>query len=414
MRLRVCSGLGVALMAARARAHRRRPQQPTARLPAVKDDLQKQYDAAFQEMLSKPANLDVLFSSPRLASQTGDLEGAISALERMLLINPNLPRVRLELGVLYYRLGSYEVARDLSRDGAEVAQLPAGCAGHGRAVLAQIDDQQRSRRTSAAKLFFGWRYQSNANLGPATSSVLLFGQAANLNQAAVGDGRLGRRELGAASGIRYDFGTQDKAALETQLHRLRQPPVPGLGRQRLAARPDERAALPGLQRHLRGRHAEALRHRRLRSGSTTRPTTAAGAAASKLNALLSDRLRNIIDRRVPPARQPGHQLPADQQPVPRHPNTRPTRPSSIELTPIVIAVRHRQRPALRCRHGAVAELHAVGRRRRHSRFVSPIPVLKTGLPWTISLSVSEQWWTLRCPGCRRRSQHLCGIKTIRS
>jgi Flp pilus assembly protein TadD len=70
-----------------------------------------EYDAAFQEMLRKPSDLDTLFKFAMIASRTGDLEGAISALERMLLVDPDLPRVRLELGVLYYRLGSFEVAR---------------------------------------------------------------------------------------------------------------------------------------------------------------------------------------------------------------------------------------------------------------------------------------------------------------
>ena len=79
--------------------------------PTTPGELDRQYDASFQEMLRQPANLDVLFKFATLASQTGDLEGAISALERMLVISSDLPRVRLELGVLYYRLGSYEVAR---------------------------------------------------------------------------------------------------------------------------------------------------------------------------------------------------------------------------------------------------------------------------------------------------------------
>ena len=41
---------------------------------------EKQYDDAFQEMLKKPADLDVLFKFATIASQTGDPEGAISAL----------------------------------------------------------------------------------------------------------------------------------------------------------------------------------------------------------------------------------------------------------------------------------------------------------------------------------------------
>ncbi|MGH8734929.1 MAG: tetratricopeptide repeat protein, partial [Burkholderiales bacterium] len=72
---------------------------------------EREYEAAFQDMLRRPADLDVLFKFATIATKTGDYEGAISALERMLLVNPDLPRVRLELAVLYYRLGSFEVSR---------------------------------------------------------------------------------------------------------------------------------------------------------------------------------------------------------------------------------------------------------------------------------------------------------------
>ena len=108
----------------------------------------------------------MLFRFAALAAQTGDLEGAISALERMLLINPDLPRVRLELGVLYYRLGSYEVARTYLEGGAEVARRAARCARQGRAIHGGIAISEQNRRILAGEAFFGWRYQSNANLGP--------------------------------------------------------------------------------------------------------------------------------------------------------------------------------------------------------------------------------------------------------
>src|ERR1700676_4752330 len=77
---------------------------PAAVPAAASSDLERQYDAAFQEMLAQPANLDVLFKFATLASQTGDLEGAVSALERMLLINSDLPAALLELGVPFSRL----------------------------------------------------------------------------------------------------------------------------------------------------------------------------------------------------------------------------------------------------------------------------------------------------------------------
>ena len=107
--LAVCAGFGFSLPAVPPARAQPAPGTPAA--STARSDLESQYDAAFQEMLRRPADLDVLFKFATLASQTGDLEGAISALERMLLINGNLPRVRLELGALYYRLKSYEVAR---------------------------------------------------------------------------------------------------------------------------------------------------------------------------------------------------------------------------------------------------------------------------------------------------------------
>jgi tetratricopeptide (TPR) repeat protein len=57
-----------------------------------------------------PSDPDVLLNFAVLAIKLGDIEGAISALERLLLIENDLPEVRLELGVLYYRIGSHAMA----------------------------------------------------------------------------------------------------------------------------------------------------------------------------------------------------------------------------------------------------------------------------------------------------------------
>ena len=135
--------------------------------------------------MRKPADLDVLFRFASLATQIGDLEGAISALERMLLVNQNLPRVRLELGVLYFRLGSYEVARSYLESALRSPTVPADVRRRAEEYLAEVAGKL-SPSSLAGDVFFGWRYQSNANLGPAGSRVLLFGQPANLNQAGLG------------------------------------------------------------------------------------------------------------------------------------------------------------------------------------------------------------------------------------
>jgi hypothetical protein len=187
------------------------PSSPASATPGTAS--KSEYDAAFQKMMEQPADLDVLFKFATVASQAGDLEGAVSALERMLLINPDLPRVRLELGVLYYRLGSYEVARTYLDGALKSPELTPDVRQRAEQFMAEITRQEKRSRFSG-EVFFGWRYQSNANLGPATSNVLLFGQAANLNQAA-----LGTPDWGVVSSVQlrhvYDFGRQDKSALET-------------------------------------------------------------------------------------------------------------------------------------------------------------------------------------------------------
>jgi Flp pilus assembly protein TadD len=69
------------------------------------------YDSAFQLTLQNPSDPATLAKFAELAVQVGDIEGSISALERLLLIDGNQPDVKLELGVLYFRLGSVDAAR---------------------------------------------------------------------------------------------------------------------------------------------------------------------------------------------------------------------------------------------------------------------------------------------------------------
>ena len=92
--------------------------QSAAAQPAAgpSDALRAKYDQAFAESLDKPADPDVLVHFAEVAVEFGDIEGAISALERLLLIDAEQPEVKLELGVLYYRLGSTEVARTYLQD----------------------------------------------------------------------------------------------------------------------------------------------------------------------------------------------------------------------------------------------------------------------------------------------------------
>lgn len=86
-------------------------QVQSAPAAAPTDAERKIYDLAFQETLRKPSDPATLVGFAEIAIKVGDLEGAISALDRLLLIDGDQPEVKLELGVLYFRLGSFEAAR---------------------------------------------------------------------------------------------------------------------------------------------------------------------------------------------------------------------------------------------------------------------------------------------------------------
>ena len=56
-------------------------------------------------------NYELTFEYARVATANGDFEAAIGALERLLFYNPNLTRVKYELATLYFRMGSFEMAK---------------------------------------------------------------------------------------------------------------------------------------------------------------------------------------------------------------------------------------------------------------------------------------------------------------
>lgn len=346
-----------------------------------------EYDAAFQQTMEHPADLDVLFRFATVASKSGDLEGAISALERILLINPDLPRVRLELGVLYYRLGSYEVARTYLDGALKSPDLPPDVRERAGQFMAEITRQEKRSRFSG-EVFFGWRYQSNANLGPATSNVLLFGQAANLNQQAIGTpdwGIVGSLQVRHV----YDFGRQDRSALETQFtaYANRQFSVSQANVSLLDLTSGPRFQI------LSGTFENFTLKPFATVGSiwvNDYPYYTAYGAGLEANVLLADRLRNIstfVWRR---------QDYSDSAYLPA--NSQFTGAQYTATTSFQFALSN------------IVTLYATGSAQRYETVGTPPqsymlwgvgagmlfrftdPLFRTALPWTVNLGVSEQWW----------------------
>ena len=86
--------------------------QPSMSDPESVTSAQREKDEVFKQLFKDPTNLTLLFKYANLSILVGDLEAAIGVFEQMLIYDSELPRIRLELGVLYFRLGAYAMANN--------------------------------------------------------------------------------------------------------------------------------------------------------------------------------------------------------------------------------------------------------------------------------------------------------------
>ena len=173
--------------------------------------LQAKKEALFQQMLHDPANLDVTFAYADVSAQLGDNEAAVAALERMLLFNPNLPRVDLELGVLYFRMGSFEAAQSYFEK-AKSFNPPQDVSARVDEYLAKIHTAEQTSQFTGF-FFTGAQYQSDANVAP--GSPLIHSPIGDvlLNQQFV---KSPDENLFATGSVlySYDVGNQDRDTIE--------------------------------------------------------------------------------------------------------------------------------------------------------------------------------------------------------
>ena len=129
------------------------------RLELIKEKQQ----AVFKQLFEDPTNLSLLFEYANLSILVGDLEAAIGVFDQMLVYDPELPRIRLELGVLYYRLGAYALAKTyLESVGKFDPPLE---------VQARVDDLLKSIEAAneiyawQQNISLGWKHTTNGNSG---------------------------------------------------------------------------------------------------------------------------------------------------------------------------------------------------------------------------------------------------------
>jgi hypothetical protein len=182
---------------------------------ASEAELRARYNALFQQTVREPGNLDVAFQFAETATRLGEFEEAIGTFERMLLFNPDLPRVRLELGILYFRLGSYEQARVYLETIGNRTDLPREVRERVDEFLAEARRRVRPHQFDVL-LQTGVRYQTNANAGPSSEVVRVFGQDATLGESFRRRGDWNAFIQGSVRHV-FDLGRQSGDVIETNV-----------------------------------------------------------------------------------------------------------------------------------------------------------------------------------------------------
>lgn len=168
--------------------------------------------ALFQTMLNRPADLASAVQYAADAKKAGDLEASIGALDRLLFYNPGLLDVRYELGTIYFRLGSYEMARGYFEPLLESAQTTPEMKTRVQEFLDAVEKRLQPDQWSGFAQT-GLRYQTNASYGPSQQAA---GATQPINGAFRAQSDWNWFAVGALNYV-HDFGLQSGDVFEASL-----------------------------------------------------------------------------------------------------------------------------------------------------------------------------------------------------
>lgn len=155
-----------------------------------------------EQVLAAPDDLELNYRFAQTQIADGDLRGAMSTLERILLTRPELARVRLLYAIVLFRLDNTDEAERELRTLQGMEMSPSL-----RAELEQaLREIERRRRTTryAANLTFGVQGNTNRDAAPDSGKRIAYGFTFASN-----DGRSDVAALAIASfEMHHDLGTQ--------------------------------------------------------------------------------------------------------------------------------------------------------------------------------------------------------------
>jgi len=177
--------------------------------------LERQVDDAFRQVLQQPQDLPLWSTYARLLVESGNYEGGIAALERLLVDPAADPSIRVEVATLYFRLASYAIAD------AQVTQALADTRLQGArrdfAVYLQQESRRRAEKSQVSgSVVFGVRRQTNPTYAGDSRTVLIAGTPLTLPAAPARDADTDFN-LAARLQHLYDLDMQNSATIVSSL-----------------------------------------------------------------------------------------------------------------------------------------------------------------------------------------------------
>jgi tetratricopeptide (TPR) repeat protein len=174
--------------------------------PAPGDSLLRPERAVtFQDVLANPDDIDINFAYAQIQIARGDVRGAAATLERILLVEPDLPRVRMLYAVVLFRLDQLDEAeREFAR--LRDLDMPDSL----RAELERYSREARLRRQTTrttVTLSFGQFWDSNVNSAPRRGQSLASDFELKLDESSLRTSDFGTQTLVRIDST-YDAGYQ--------------------------------------------------------------------------------------------------------------------------------------------------------------------------------------------------------------
>lgn len=125
----------------------------------------------YQQVLADPDNIDLNYRYAQGQIARGEMRGALATLERLLMLNPNLHRVRLLYALVLLRLDNLgEAERELLT--LSKLSLPPDLRDEMQEYLRQIKKRRRRTRLGT-NISLGFDYDTNRNASPSAAGRLV-------------------------------------------------------------------------------------------------------------------------------------------------------------------------------------------------------------------------------------------------